>query len=118
MSFAIRQKCFTRKRLAKKVATIKRFEYLLLGSKLKKQTGMPKDQYKFLKDQRNVSYNNREYSVKVKDSEKEDVNYRYIDNKYKDLINNIFMYGLKEKDLHVTGIDNRVTGVKILSMFI
>ena len=40
---------------------------------------MPKDQYKFLKDQMNVNDNNREDSVKVEDSEKEDVNYRYID---------------------------------------
>ena len=79
---------------------------------------MPKDQYKFLKDQMNVNDNNREDSVMVEDSEKEDVNYRYMDNKCKDLINNIFMYGLKEKDLHLTGIDNWVTGVKILSMFI
>ena len=85
---------------------------------MKKQIGMPKDQYKFLKDQMNVNDNNREDSVKVEDSEKEDVNYRYIDNKCKDLINNIFMYGLKEKDLHLAGIDNWVTGVKILSMFI
>ena len=46
---------------------------------MKKQSGMPKDQYKFLKDQMNVNDNNREDSVKVEDSEKEDMNYRYID---------------------------------------
>ena len=30
--------------------------------------------------------------------------------KYKDLINNILTYGLKEKDLHLTGFDNEITG--------
>ena len=42
----------------------------------------------------------------------DDVNYRYSDDKYKDLIYNIFKYELKEKDLHLMGIDNRIMGLK------
>ena len=37
----------TEKDLLEKAATIKRFEYSLLGSELKEQTGIAKDQYKF-----------------------------------------------------------------------
>ena len=47
------------KNLLEKAATIKRFEYYPLGSELKKQTGIAKDQYKFCKEQINVINNNR-----------------------------------------------------------
>ena len=40
------------------------------------------------------------------------MNYRYFGDQYKDLINNIFNYGLNEKDLHLTGIDDRITELK------
>ena len=35
----------------------------------------------------------------------DDVNYRYSDDKYKDLIYDIFKYELEEKDLQHMGID-------------
>ena len=45
------------KDLLEKAATIKRFEYLLLGSELKKQSDIAKDQYKFFKEQINNNSN-------------------------------------------------------------
>ena len=48
----------------------------------------------------------------AEDGETNNVNYRYIGDKYKDLINNIFNYLLKEKNLLFTGIDNRIMGLK------
>ena len=51
----------------------------------------------------NVNTNKRkadvkaEDDVKVEDFEIGNVNYRYIDNKYKNVIKNLFMYGLKKK---------------------
>ena len=56
----------------------------------------------------NVINNSREDDVKTEDDEIGNVNYRYIGDKYKALINNIFNHGLKEKDLHLTGIENRI----------
>ena len=50
-----------------------------------------------------------EDGVKIKDAEIIDtVNYRYIVDDYEDLIN-IYMYGLKGKDLHVTSMDNQIS---------
>ena len=43
--FLTGQKFLTEKRLLKKAARIKRFEYLLLRSELKKQTDIAKQQY-------------------------------------------------------------------------
>ena len=43
-----------------KAATIERFEYSPLGSELKKQNDLAKDQYKASKDQKNVIDNNSE----------------------------------------------------------
>ena len=57
---------------------------------------MAKDQYKLFKDQINVINNNRKDevkpgdSVKVEDGEIYNEKYRYVSDKYKDLINNIF----------------------------
>ena len=48
------------KGLLENAATIKKCEHLPLGSELKKQTGIAKDQYKFFKDQINVNNINRE----------------------------------------------------------
>ena len=51
----------------------------------------------------NVNTNKRKADVKAEDDvQVEDfkignMNYRYIDNKYKDVIKNLFMYGLKKK---------------------
>ena len=58
--------------------------------------GVAKDQYNFCKDQTNVINNNRKNDVKTKDGEIiENVRHNYIADEYKDLINNIFTYGLK-----------------------
>ena len=48
----------------------------------------------------------------AEDGETNNVNYRYVGDKYKDLINNIFNYLLKEKYLLLTGIDHRIVGLK------
>ena len=71
----------------------------------KKQLGNVKDQYKVFKDQLNVINKNREDDVEAEDDVKAEdgeiidhVNYRYIGDKYKNLIDNIFSYGLKEKE--------------------
>ena len=51
----------------------------------------------------NVNTNKRKADVKaeddvqVEDFEIGNMNYRYIDNKYKDVIKNLFTYGLKKK---------------------
>ena len=51
----------------------------------------------------NINTNKRKADVKaeddvqVEDFEIGNMNYRYIDNKYKDVIKNLFMYGLKKK---------------------
>ena len=71
-----------------KAATIKKFENLTLGSELKKQTGIAKDQYKFSKDQINVNNDNRKDDIKKEDGEIDDVDHSYIGDEYKDLINN------------------------------
>ena len=41
---------------------------------------------------------------------------RYIEYKYKDLVNNPFKYGLKEKDLDFTGINNQITGLQTIAI--
>ena len=73
------------KGILEKTANIKIFEYSALGSDLKKQTGIAKDQYKFFKDEVKVINNNRENHVKVEDSVKteggviiENMHHRYI----------------------------------------
>ena len=50
---------FPEKALLEKAATIKRFDYSRLGSELERQTGIAKDHYKVLKDQKKVIENNR-----------------------------------------------------------
>ena len=52
-----------------KASTIKRFEYSSLGSELRKETGIAKDQHKFFKGQINVVNNKREDDVKAEDGE-------------------------------------------------
>ena len=84
---------------------------------------MAKDQDNFLKDQINVNNNNNnnnyrendlkvEADVKVEDGEIDNMSYRCIDKKYKDLISNIFIYELKEKDLHLRDFNNEITGLQ------
>ena len=41
---------------------------------------------------------------------------RYIEHKYKDLVNNPFKHGLKEKDLHLTGFNNQITGLQTIAI--
>ena len=61
--------------------------------------------------------NNIKDDVKVEDGEIIDsVHNRYIEYKYKDLVNNPFKHGLKEKDLHLTGINNQITGLQIIAI--
>ena len=77
---------------AKKADTIKRFEYSTLGNELEKQTNIANDEYKFLKDQKNVINNNKEDDAKSEDNKTNNVGYRYTGYKYKNLINKIFIY--------------------------
>ena len=42
------------------------------------------------------------------DETKDNVHHSYNGNENKDLINNIFKYDLKDKDLHLTNFDNRI----------
>ena len=51
---------YRKKDLLEKAATMKRFEYSLLGKELKVHTDIAKDYYKLFKDQMNVNNNNRE----------------------------------------------------------
>ena len=60
------------KDLLEKPATIKIFEYLLIGKELKAQTGFAKDQYKFFKDQMNANNNNTEKNESDEDKSDED----------------------------------------------
>ena len=91
-----------------KASTIKRFEYSSLGSELRKETGIAKDQYKFFKGQINVVNNKREDDVKAEDGEIiHNVRHRYFGDEYKNLIANIFKCGLMDGHLHVTNFDNR-----------
>ena len=114
--FLIGKYVLPEKRLLKISAKIKIFEYLPLGSELKKQTGIVKDQYKFSEDQTNFNNSNREDGVKIEDDEiKDNTYYWYIGDGYKDLINIIYKFGSKEKYLHLTNFDNQKPGLKIIA---
>ena len=85
-----------------------------LGSELKKQTGIIKDQYKFFKYQINVLSRKREDGVKagdvVKIEDGEIINsghHKYIRDEYKTLIGNNFSYELMDGDLRQPNFDNR-----------
>lgn len=43
---------------------------------------------------------------------------KYFDKEHKDLINNISVYGLREKDLHLTKFANRISLKNITSRYI
>ena len=82
-----------------KASTIKTFAHLPLGSELKK-------------DQINVNNTDREDGRKTEDCIKTEnveiignMHNRYIDDKYKDLINNIFTNELKDGDLLIHSFD-------------
>ena len=76
---------------------------------MKKQTENAKDQYKLFKDQINLINTKREDDVKIEDGEIIDnVHHNYTDDKYEDLINNIFRYGLKDKHFCLTNFDNSI----------
>ena len=97
-----------------------------MSNDLKQKTDIAKDQYKLFKDQIKITNNNIEDSVKVENDVKAEdgvktedgvrtndgkiianVHRKYIGDELEDLINNIFKYGLKDKDLHFAIISNR-----------
>ena len=88
--------------LLQKAATIKGYEYSSLESDFKKHIDTAKDQYKLLKDQNNdVIDSHKEDGVKTEyDEIIDNARSRYIYDKYRDLINNIFINGLKDAHLH------------------
>ena len=105
--------------MLEKATNIKRFEYLPLGSGLKKHTSIAKDQYELFKDQINVVKNKREDGVKAEDGvETEDgeiidnVHYGYFDDECKNLIVNIVKYELMDGDLRLTNFDNQNLSLK------
>ena len=106
------------KGIIEKAVKIKRFQYSALGSDLKKQNGIAKDQYKFFKNQVNVINNNREDNVQGEDSVRiedgeiiDNVHHRYIGVEYKNLNGSIFKLGLLDGDLRLTNFDNQQHGL-------
>ena len=103
--------------MLEKAATIKRFEYSSLGNELEKQTSIAKDWYKFFKDQVNaINNNNRKNNIKRIDIKKQGaetdyVNHSYIGGEYNYQIDNIFIFRLRDWDLHLTEFDNWKLGL-------
>ena len=91
-----------------KAAAVKRFEYSTLSSHLKKPTSTGKDQYDFFKDQMNANYNKyiKDY-LKTEEDEIGNVEHSCNSDKYKDLIENISNYRLRDRGLHLKEFDNR-----------
>ena len=88
-------------------ATIKWFEYSQLGSELKKQTDIGKDQRKFFNDQMNdINNNNRKNDFKKEGYEMNDADHNHIDDKNKDLINDIYKSRLRNQDFNLTKFNN------------
>ena len=105
----------SKKLLLLKAAASKKIEYLPLVSKLEKQTGISKSQYKIFKYQINLINNNREEGVKREDSVKredneiiDNVGYIYIGDEHKNLIGKTCKYGLVDGDLRISNFDNRI----------
>ena len=67
-----------------------------------------KDQYKFFKDQINLNNNNngKDDIRKEDDGKILDVDQSYIYDEYKDVIDNILKFRLRDGDLHLTEYDN------------
>ena len=106
--FLMGEDVLSEKVLLDKATTIRRSKYSPLGSELKKQTGIAKDRYKFLKVQSNVVNKNGEDGVKTEDGEVvDDVHRKYICDEYKNVITNIFKFGLMNGNLHLRNVDNR-----------
>ena len=62
---------------------------------------------------------NREDGVKTEDGEiKISVHHRYIDDNYKNLINNIFTRGLKDGDLHLRSFNSQIGLNNIVSKYL
>ena len=106
MNFWTNEDVLLGKDLLEKATAMKRFEYWPLGSVLKKQTSIPKDQYKLFKDQINVVNNKREDGVKAEDVAKtedgeiiDNIHRRYFGGEYRNLIANIVKYELMDRDL-------------------
>ena len=79
--------------MLEKAATIKRFEYSPLGRKVRKQTDIAKDQYKFFKGQMNaINNSNRKDDIKKEKDQIDDVDHNYIGHEQRDLIDNIFKF--------------------------
>ena len=77
-----------------------------------------KDQYKTFKDQINVINKNRKDTFKTEDGRITDMmKSRYFDKEYKDLINNLSVYGLREKDLYLTNFANRISLKSVMSRY-
>ena len=101
------------KGLSEKDATIKKFEYSPSGSEMKKQTGITKDQYKIFKDQINVlialqkMMSRQKMVSKQNDKIIDDVHNKCTGVECKDLIDNIFTFGLMKGNLHLTNFDNQ-----------
>ena len=110
-------RCFTRKKTVRKSSyNEKKNEYSALGAELKKQPCNVKDQHKFFKNQINVINDNREDGVETENGEITDNLYHsHVCDEKKDLIHNIFTYGLRDKDFHLTNFVNQI-GLKILSI--
>ena len=47
----------------------------------------------------------------------DNIHTRYFDKEYKDLINNLSVYGLREKDLYLTNFANRISLKSVMSRY-
>ena len=67
----------------------------------------------------NIIDKNSEDDIKTKDGEiLDNVHNRYIDYKYRDLINDISTIGLKDGDLHLRNFDNRINLNNIINRYL
>ena len=107
INFCTSKDVLTEKDLLEKAATIKRFEYLPLGKELKAHTGIAKNQYKLFKDQMNVNNNNKKDDITKVDIELDNEDHAYTGYEYKDLIDNIFKFRLRDGDFCLTKFDNQ-----------
>ena len=93
--------------LLEKAATIKRYEYSLLGKEFKPRLLLQKKDYK---DQMKIN-NNGEDDIEKEDIEVDNVDHPYIGDEYKDLIDDIFKVRLRDGDLCLTEFDNWKLGL-------
>ena len=83
-----------------------------------KKTDIAKDQHKLFKDQKNVINNHMEDDVKAQDGAKTEnrvktkhdeifMKYFYIGGEYKNVITQLFKFGLLDRELYLTNFDNQ-----------